>query len=101
MILLEAITPTGSISADWVLVGMTGLIIIGAGWVISLLREALTELKNKNVEQDQELKIHEMKLIEHRGEIDHTRELLKHQNTQHSDALRQILDKMTLVKSKP
>jgi hypothetical protein len=100
MILLEAITQTGGISADWVLVILVTVLIMLFGFIGALVIKKLDSLAGVQKEFSQELRVHENKLIEHRAEIDHNRELIEESRAQHGNSLQQILERLQLVKYK-
>jgi hypothetical protein len=94
-ILLQAITQTGSISADWFLVVLVGIIgflitvLIGlATWTIlgiaKSLKSAVDSLTNEMKAQGEHLTIHDMNIIELRKDVEyHQQAYEKHLVTYH------------------
>jgi hypothetical protein len=95
MIVAQAITQTGSISADWFLVLLVGIIgflitiLIGlATWTIlgiaKSLRSAVESLTNEIKAQGEHLNVHDMKIMEIRKDVQYQHEAYeKHLITYH------------------
>lgn len=72
MILLQAITDAGEISANWVLIGITSAFGILVSWVLLNVRK---DLKDGQIRHEVWLQEHEEKISNNTNQIKHNREM--------------------------
>ena len=110
MILLQAINQAGGISADWILVGITGIAVSMFVWILLSIKGDIKDtlaLHAQTIKDHEKwLQNHDIELTEHKSAIRSNREMQQREDKAHDKSIEElkknteeIILKLNLLKS--